>query len=61
MREGGHAMRGEKIVQFTIEVDDNNVLLSDFDFFHYPLSYWYLPLDESDIAAFERDYILTPA
>ncbi|HWQ73912.1 MAG TPA: DUF3841 domain-containing protein [Syntrophomonas sp.] len=56
MREGGYAARGEKIVQLTIEVDDKSVLLSDFDLFHYPLNYWYLPLDESDEVAFERDY-----
>lgn len=56
MREGGYANRGEKIVQLTIEVDDKEVLLSDFDLFHYPLHYWYLPLDESDDAAFESEY-----
>lgn len=57
MRESGYAKRGEKIVQLTIEVNDKDVLLSDFDLFHYPLNYWYLPLDESDASAFERDYI----
>ncbi len=57
MRESGYAKRGEKIVQLTIEVDDKDVLLSDFDLFHYPLGYWYLPLGESDDAAFESDYI----
>lgn len=56
MRESGYAMRGEKIVQLTIEADDQDVLLSDFDLFHYPLNYWYLPLDEADDATFERDY-----
>lgn len=57
MRESGHAKRGEKIVQLTIEVDDKEVLLSDLDLFHYPLGYWYLPFDESDDAAFECDYV----
>lgn len=57
VREKGYAERGEKIVQLTIEVDDKDVLLSDFDLFHYPLNYWYLPLDESDDVAFESDYI----
>ena len=57
MRGSGHAKRGEKIVQLTIDVDDKDVLLSDFDLFHYPLNYWYLLLDEADDVAFESDYI----
>lgn len=56
MREGGYAKRGEKIVQLTIDIDDKEVLLSDFDLFHYPLNYWYLPSDEEDDADFERAY-----
>lgn len=56
MREGGHAKRGEKIVQLTIEINDQHVLLSDFDLFHYPLGYWYLPIDENDDSEFESRY-----
>lgn len=56
MREGGHATRGEKIVQLTIEVDDQDVMLSDFDLFHYPLNRWYLPIDEKDDSEFEKRY-----
>lgn len=56
MREGGHAKRGEKIVQLTIEIDDQDVLLSDFDLFHYPLNRGYLPIDEKDDLAFEKHY-----
>ena len=56
MREGGHAKRGEKIVQLTIEVPDEDVLLSDFDLFHYVLNYCYLPVDEQDDVSFEEEY-----
>lgn len=56
MRESGYAKRGEKIVQLTVEVDDWNVLLSDFDLFHYPLNRWYLPLNEKDNLEFEKLY-----
>lgn len=56
MREAGYAERGEKIVQLTIEVDDKDVLLSDFDLFHYVLNYWYLPADIEDDENFERKY-----
>jgi len=56
MRESGYAKRGEKMVQLTIEVDDKDVLLSDFDLFHYVLNYWYLPSDEQDDICFEEEY-----
>lgn len=56
MRGGGHAKRGEKIVQLTIDIDNKDALLSDFDLFHYPLNYWYLPFDEADNADFESAY-----
>jgi len=56
MRGGGHAKRSEKIVQLTIEVDAKDVLLSDFDLFHYVLNYWYLPVDEKGDKEFEKEY-----
>jgi hypothetical protein len=56
MRLSAHAKRGEKIVQLTIEVDDQDVLLSDFLLFHYVLNYWYLPEDENDDSEFESKY-----
>lgn len=58
MREGGYGKRGEKMVQLTIEVADRDVLLSDFDLFHYPLNGWYLPIDEADDLEFEKLYEL---
>lgn len=56
MRERGYAKRGEKIVQLTIEVDDKDISLTDFDLFHYVLNYWYLPVDVSDQENFEMEY-----
>lgn len=56
MRRSGHAMRGEKIVRLTIDVNENEVLLSDFDLYHYPLNYWYLPLNEADSKEKEKKY-----
>ncbi|MGL5257959.1 MAG: DUF3841 domain-containing protein [Proteocatella sp.] len=56
MRQSGYATRGEKIVQLTIEIDSKDVLLSDFDLFHYVLNYWYLAIDEEDDRAFELEY-----
>ena len=54
--EGGHAKRGKKIVQLTIEVSDKDVLLSDFTLFYYVLNYWYLPINEQDYMNFEQEY-----
>jgi len=46
----------DKIVQLTIKIDDSEVLLTDFDTFHYALNYWYLPLDENESESFEKEY-----
>ena len=54
MRRNGYASRGTELVQLTIEIPDHEVLLSDFDLFHYALNYWYLPFDEADDADFEK-------
>lgn len=56
MRKAGYAKRGDKIVQLTIDVDMRDVLLSDFDLFHYVLNYWYLPLGEEDDIEFEKEF-----
>lgn len=56
MRRSGHAVRGEKIVRLTIDVNEKEILLSDFDLYHYPLSYWYLPLNEEEDREAEKRY-----
>ena len=56
MRQRGYANSGKKIVQLTIEADAKDVLLSDFDLFHYVLNYWYLAKDEDDDKTFELEY-----
>lgn len=48
MRRSGHSKPGEKVVRLTIEVNEKDVLLADFDLYHYPLNYWYIPLNEDD-------------
>lgn len=51
MRRSGHATKGEHVVRMTIDVDDKDVVLSDFDLYHYPLNYWRLSFndDESEV------------
>lgn len=45
---------GTQGVRLEVEIPDAQVLLSDFDLWHYPLNYWYLPDDEEDDWRFER-------
>lgn len=55
LRCAGYGKRGEEMVQITIEVPNNQVLLSDFDAFHFVLSDLYLPTSEEDSLRFESD------
>lgn len=40
LRKNGYGQSGTKMVQLTIEIDESNLLLSDFDLFHYVLNFW---------------------
>jgi hypothetical protein len=55
LRFGGHMEKGERGVRMQIEINDEKVLLSDFNLWHYVLNYWYLPKSEQDGEAFERE------
>lgn len=53
LRYGAHLQRGKKGYRIEFEIEDNKVLLSDFDLFHYVINYWYLPKNEEDAKSFE--------
>lgn len=53
LRCGGHLTRGERGVRIGFSADD--ALLSDFDLWHFALSYWYLGESEEDCDAFEAE------
>ena len=55
LRAGGHLSKGQKGVRIEFECGDEEVLLSDFDLWHYVLNYWYLPESESDGEDFEAE------
>ena len=55
LRFGGYGPPGCRQVRIEFEIDDNAVVLSDFDLWHCPLSYWYLAKDEADDKAFEAE------
>jgi len=47
---------GEKNVRIEIECDENKILLSDYDLWHFVLNYWYLATSEKDHDRFHRNY-----
>lgn len=42
--------------RLTLEVPDDQVLLSDFDLWHFPLNGWYLALSEKEYRTSSADY-----
>lgn len=52
LRCSGYAKRGTPLVQLEIQVPIKDVLLSDFDIWHYVLNYHYIPENDSDDDAF---------
>ena len=45
-----------KVVQLTIDLEEKDVLLSDYNTFHSVLNYWYLPCTEKDDQDFDNEY-----
>lgn len=41
-------------MRLEIEIPQEQILLSDFDLWHYPLNYWYFPDSEEDDQRFEQ-------
>lgn len=54
LRTSGHLDKGKKGVLLELNVDENEVLISDFDLWHYVLNYWYLPISEEDGDKFDK-------
>jgi hypothetical protein len=48
LRYSGHLEKGAHGVLMELEIDSSEVLLSDFELWHYPLNYWYLPVSEEE-------------
>ena len=55
LRASGHLPKGTRGVRVEFKVQDDRVLLSDFELWHYVLNYGYLPKSEDDEAAFEKE------
>lgn len=57
LRRHGHLPKGTRGILIEFEIDDRYVLLSDFELWHYPLNYWYLPESEEDDNNFETELV----
>ena len=54
LRASGYLPKGAQGIRVELRVKDDQVLLSDFELWHYVLNYWYLPKTEKDGEAFEK-------
>jgi hypothetical protein len=55
LRYSGHLSKGTKGVLIECEINEGDVLLSDFELWHYVLNYWYLPMSMKDMHKFEKE------
>lgn len=55
LRSSGYLSKGERGVLIEFDIQDDLVLLSNFDMWHYVLNYWYLPTGEQDSADFDAE------
>lgn len=53
LRSSGHLPTGTRGYRIAFTIPDADVLLSDFELWHYALNYWYLPSSESDAETFD--------
>lgn len=56
LRNNDYGQKGEKLACIEIEIPDNEVLLSDFDAWHFVLNKWYLNTDCWDKETFDKDH-----
>jgi len=55
LRSSGHLPSGERGVRIEFGIDDRQVVLSDFNLWHFPLNYGYLASNEDDAEVFDAD------
>lgn len=56
LRCAEYGRKGDKMVCLEIEVPDNEVLLTDFDAWHFVLNKWYLNTDCWDEETYDKDH-----
>lgn len=55
LRSGGHLPKGTKGVRLELDLNPQEVLLSDFADWHFPLNDFFLPFDETESEQFDRE------
>lgn len=55
LRSTGFLPRGHEGVRIEFELNNDEVLLSDFSLWHYVLNYWYLPKSKTEGEAFAAE------
>lgn len=55
LRHAGFATKGERCVCIEIEIPDSEVLLSDYDAWHFVLNNWYFNVDCEDELTWDKD------
>ncbi|HPY83634.1 MAG TPA: DUF3841 domain-containing protein [Ruminococcus flavefaciens] len=56
LRHSGYSEKGTPLVLLTVDIDEKDVLLSDFDDWHCVLNYFYLALNEKEDDLFHSRY-----
>jgi hypothetical protein len=56
LRYRGYSKRGDKCVCIELEVPDNEVVLTDYDAWHFVLNKWYLNIDCEDEETWDKDH-----
>lgn len=56
LRNAGYSYRGDKMVCIELEIPDNQVVLSDFDNWHFVLNNLYLDINCSDKKSYDELY-----
>ena len=54
LRASGFLPKGVRGIRVECRVKEDQVLLSDFELWHYILNYWYLPKSEKSGESFEK-------
>jgi hypothetical protein len=55
LRAGGHLDKGQKGVRIELDLEETEVLLSDFEKWHFVLGGWFLSYDEAEDEWFDRE------
>lgn len=56
LRCSAHQKKGTKSVLLEVRIPNEEILISDFEMWHYPLNLWYIPVNDEDDEKFDKKY-----